>query len=113
MPSDGEGVPLQYENEVECQAPSAWLVLDNQSGGSWLNPASNLTTGGAQNMPLHVHRHLWKTDILGIQDVYLHPKGLWTEKSVTDPQWVMGPSNLIGSLWARSFGQMLEVRAPK
>lgn len=47
------------------------------------------------------------------QDILSHPKGAWTEQSVTGPQRVTWPSDRPGALWTRLFGQRFGVESSK
>lgn len=48
---------------------------------------------GVRGMWFYAHRHPWKMDELGTQDVSLYSRGLWTEQSVTGQQLVTWTSD--------------------
>lgn len=88
LQNDGESSPVfppKCENESEYPVVCTELIdLQESVREKWPNPDSKQVWDGARSIWLYVHRYLWRRDVLGLQDVKVHPKRRWAEPSITD-----------------------------
>lgn len=84
LPFPDVGVPTKVRGRRRKRSALCWvdwtLIIDLEE---FCKPWVQTNCGR-----LYAYRHLWKRSILGTQDVYLHPKGVVTERSATGLRWV-------------------------
>lgn len=74
---------LKCEDEDECLAASVFNL------GEMAKLRFQILMDSVRSTWLYARQHLWWKDVLSIQDVWPHPSKVWTEQSVTVPQWIM------------------------
>lgn len=83
----------------------AWFLVISM--GELVNLDSNSATFGVESIRLCAHRLSWPTGGKGTRDVQPHPKNVWTEYWVNDPQWITWSSGRPAISRVRPFGHRL------